>query len=318
MCDGPILQKQVSPTVMAIVLALCVLCGHTASADTTFAYHRTATPEKVTVGDVINVALTVTQTGDTTATPAPLVLSDTFHIREQTHVQTTSGNTVTTVWSTKIAAFEPGRLTIPTGTLTYTLANGQIKTYTLPPIAITVVSILPSTASTVGTLKPLLTISWTWWPWALGTIGLLVLGFLVWKRIRSGTKDKIKMSTPRLSPAEEAYVALDKLLVSGKIESAMHKEVSLALTDILKGFFSKHFQDKMQELTSEELLHSRHIHQLPSDAQSTLRELLHRLDYIKFANGTYSTEAIYRDIQIIKHLIQEATGPTTCAEEPHP
>ncbi len=284
---------------------------------TPFHYTREATPQTITVGDIVDVRVTVTHGKDTQVTPDAMSLSDIFLLRSTQHSTTTSGNATVETWIYQIAVFEPGKHRIPESRLRQRLANGNTVIHTLPAIGLSVVSLLPATASAVGSLKPLMDVSLTLWPWL---IGLTCLSLGLWwllRRYRNRHRPVYTDTTPVLSPKEEAMAAIDTLTTSGTIERGDYDMACSAITDILKRFLSRHYQKKMQEMTSSEVIATLRDMALAPWIHTDIQELFSKSDYVKFAHADSSAQACYQLISTLKNSIAEisALSETASTEE---
>jgi hypothetical protein len=300
-------------------MAIILLCAPLWAS--TFQYTREATPKTITVGDVVDIQLTVTHSDDITVTPDAIVWPEPFMIQSQDTTKTVSGNTLVETWHYKVAVFEPGEQQIPESVLRQILHNGTTVAHKLAAIPLHIVSILPATTNAVGALKPLLGPSLTLWPWLLG-LGCLVLGlWWLWKNKRNKAKALTEEEIPLLSAKEEALLAIETLTTSGSIDRQAYKEACLTMTEILKRFLSRHYHQKMQEMTSEEVSTALQLTPLDLPLLKRVRILLRNCDHIKFANSSSSPEDCYALLKTLRDTISEIADmadPTTEGASPQP
>jgi hypothetical protein len=297
---------------MVLGLAAIILMHSTHLYATAFQYTREATPETLTVGDVVEVRVVVTHSKDTQVTPDTVSLPEIFSLRGTQHTATVSGNSVIETWTYQIAVFEPGKHTIPESRLRQRLAEGNAVIHPMPAIMLSVVSLLPATASVVGTLKPLLEISLPRWLWliAMGCLALCAWG--LWARYRNRQIPLNGVATPALSPKEDAMAAIDTLATSGAIERGDYAMVYSRIPDILKRFLSRHYGQKMQEMTSSEVIKTLRNMGLDPWIHTDIQRLFSQSDYVKFAHADSSAQACYQLINTLKKSI------TAIAEPPEP
>lgn len=285
-----------------LVMAIFFLAA-TQTWASSFSYTREASPKSITVGDVVDVHLTVRYSDDTHATPDAIAWKDIFVAQDPQATRTTSGNTITETWHYRVSVFEPGKHNIPATTVRQTLANEAVVIHKLPGIPLNVVSILPATASAVGALKPLLRPSLTLWPWLLGLLALGGLLWWIWRTRQKRHMDKLPQTIPTLSPKEEALAAIQTLLTSGAIDNGQYKDACMAMTDILKRFLSRHYHQKMQEMTSTEVASTLRATTIAKPVLQNIRNLLRDCDQIKFANGSASTAVCQEQVQNLQDII---------------
>ena len=190
----------------------------------------------------------------------------------------------------------------------------------MPPITLNVVSILPPTTSAVGTLKPLMDISLTRWPWLLGGAFFALGAWLLWRRYRRKQTPDIP-AIPTLSPKEEAMSAIAALTASGAIERGDYDMACSRITDILKRFLSRHYQQKMQKMTSSEVISALQNMGLDPWIYTDIQELFAQSDYVKFAHADSSAQACHHLINTLKKsllAISESTEKGPEEEAPQP
>ena len=301
---------------MVLGLAAILLMHSTHLCATAFQYTREATQETLTVGDIVEIRVVVTRNQDTQVTPDTVSLPEIFSLRGPQHTATVSGNSVIETWAYQIAVFEPGKHTIPESRLRHRLAEGNTVIHTLPAITLSVVSLLPSTSSVVGTLKPLLAISLPLWLWLIGVGCLALCAWGLWARYRNRQPPLNVVATPALSPKEDAMSAIDTLATSGAIELGDYAMVYSRITDILKRFLSCHYRQKMQEMTSSEVIRTLRNMGLDPWIHTDIQGLFSQSDYVKFAHADSSAQACYQLINTLKKSISAiAESPETAPTE---
>jgi len=309
-------QKYAATKRISILIATIAIWTLTAPLSAApFRYTREATPESITVGDLVDIHLSIVHQEDIRVTPDPVVWPETFQFNTVHQTQSVSGNLITDTWHYKVAIFEPGEQTIPEAIVRQTLANGMTVAHKLPAITVNVVSILPANTATVGGLKPLLAPALTLWPWllGLGCIALVVWG--LWKYKRSKVAMHTVVAEPLLSPKEEALLAIETLTSSGIIDRQDYKAACLSMTEILKRFLSRHYHQKMQEMTSEEVSNALQSTSLDIGLLKRIRILLRNCDQIKFANSSSSQDYAYGLCDTLRNIISEIASTADSAAE---
>jgi hypothetical protein len=276
----------------------------------TLEYTRTATPDSITVGDIVTITLSVQHDKNTQVSPDAMTWPDPFMLQEVQKSASVSGNISTDVWVYKVAIFEPGQHNVPETSLTQLLPNGSSVSHKVPKLPLTVVSILPATTSAIGGIKPLLDIAPTLWPWILGLIVIGgVMGWL-WHKRRSKHHENTQPKQPVLSPKEEALHASEMLRAAKTIDAQNYKLACLTMTEILKRFLSRQYHQKMQEMTSSEVIDTlKQLHVPPEDIL-TIRDFFASCDQIKFAKSPSSIAFCYGLLETVCTHIRNSADPT--------
>jgi len=123
-------------------------------------------------------------------------------------------------------------------------------------------------------------------PWALGVIGLAIIGFIIIYIIR-----KIKRKEPifrRFRPVEPAHIIalreLEKLKNDKLWQHEKIKDYYTRLTDIIRIYLSNRYAIKTLERTSDEILQSLKQSEFDDDKSfSILNDLFQTSDLVKFA-----------------------------------
>jgi hypothetical protein len=287
----------------ALLLGLLLLLWGSPIGATSFEYTRHATPQSLTVGDIVDLQLTVTHQDAGQVTPNKLILPAAFLLRGTQYQREVSGNATVETWTYQLTVFETGKHNIPETQLRQKLPNGSTVIHKLPPIALNVVSLLPANTATVQGLKPLLDISLTLWPWLLGLSILTLMAWWAWQHYRTKQYPEQPVIHPPLSPKDEALAAINTLTTSGLMMRGEYDKVYTEITDILKRFLSRHYHQKMQEMTSTEVIQTLKEMDIDPWIHTDIQQLLAQADIVKFAHAPSSEEACYHVITVLKSTI---------------
>ena len=118
-----------------------------------------------------------------------------------------------------------------------------------------------------------------WWIIALVAAGILLAGFVWWMRRRR----KIEQATPALTPAELAYLELQRLLEDQQAQQEV-KLFYVELTAIVRRYIERTTGIHAPEQTTQEFLHeiSRRA-VFPAEESRRLTSFLEAADLVKFA-----------------------------------
>ncbi len=205
---------------------------------------------------------------------APVIRNDSQHTLES--------------FSYIITAFDSGVHVIPPLTIRYSRTGDTTQQVVeTSPIPIFVRGIAIDTTGEIKDVKPPLTLSISIAEILPYIIGAVILGGVIWliyyitkKRKRGETLLPAPPPRPAHEIALEALQALDaeKLWQRGKV-----KEYYSQLTDIVRTYIERTFGILSMEMTTDEILSSTPVVELPQDSRIKLQEILVRADLVKFA-----------------------------------
>lgn len=187
-----------------------------------------------------------------------------------------------------ITAFDSGTYIIPPMAIQYTVGGDTTRRIAeTSPIPIFVHGIAVDTTQEIKDVKPPLSVPITIADVLPYLIGIVAAGGVVWLfyYIRKKRKrGEPLIPEPPSRPAHEiALDALRALEAEHLWQRGKLKEYHSQLTDIVRTYIEKRFNVMAMESTSDEILDSRVIAGLEKDVLETLREILIRADFVKFA-----------------------------------
>lgn len=149
-------------------------------------------------------------------------------------------------------------------------------------------------------------------------VGLLVFSAVIYlitrylkKRRVSATKGiGEEISTPPISPYEEALIALKDLEEQRLITRSEYKQLYLRLTEILKRFVERFYGFGATEMTTYELTVYLLDHPQPNLNLDDVRGILSQADLVKFARFSPEPEMAYRDFNGVRDIIEKAARPS--------
>jgi hypothetical protein len=210
----------------------------------------------------------------------------------------------------RATVFAIGDAQVPPITVRYRLPDGASGEATTAAIPLHVVSLLPKAdaerklADVRGPVSS--DIGRAFW------IGLILVALAIsatawWivTRLRRRTAPVAAApATPWLEPDEEARLALDALLASGRLARAEYRPFYIELTRIAKRYLERRLGAPIVEMTTVETI--AFLRQTPSAVEfaPTVRDLTGAADQIKFARGSGLTEEAERHLAATRALIE--------------
>jgi hypothetical protein len=159
----------------------------------------------------------------------------------------------------KVAAYQPGELTLPPIPVTYIGSGGHVRSRSTAPVPVKITSLLANEpdpklkdpAGPVTVWKQDLTQAWI-----AGAVGAAGLGALLALAIRRRLRNRAahRPAPPPRPPHEIALEQLDLLATSGLGNGADLKAFYFRLSDILRDYLGGRFGFLALEMTTEELM----------------------------------------------------------------
>jgi hypothetical protein len=148
-------------------------------------------------------------------------------------------------------------------------------------------------------------------PWIIGAAVLLSLALVIYVlRKRKPAILQEPKEIPKLSPFEEAMLALAALRKKGLPQNGQVKWYYTELNDILRVFVSRKLNIASMERTNEELILQLRELNLSKDSFSQLAQALRMSDYVKFAKYQPGSEDNQKNYEIIQSAIQTLNNNT--------
>lgn len=202
-------------------------------------------------------------------------------------VKAENGNILVTQ-SYNVTAFEDSLITIPSFTFSGdgdTLYSNSLSLQVVQPYQI------DTAKSKIKDIKPVFSAPLYWWGiirivlLILLVIALLVVAYFVFRKYF--TKKPVleqKKAQPELPAYVIAINKLDKIKDEKLWQKNRSKEYHTLLTDIIREYIERVFEVNSMEMTSEEILeHLRYLKFEQKGAYTSLEQILHLADLVKFA-----------------------------------
>lgn len=259
----------------------------------------TADVQKVTVGDVFTLTLSVSHPADHHVV-FPDVPSEwgNFEVRETTYLPTEINDDGALISAMRIEAalFKPGAHSTPALSVAVRRPDGSVINRPARPLEIEVASVLEEGANALKDIRPQAQMPFpaVWpfgsdgaqeelWPWAVGATGLMALILIAGYYRRQKNMPANVASQPPLSPLEAALATLDIIEENDLPAESRYAEHYELVTDCLRSYLFGQFRIPAPELTSEQsisVLDRRPV--APTDVRD-LAGILEEADLVKFA-----------------------------------
>ncbi len=265
-------------------------------------------PRKITIGDPIEVSITITAPPGGTVTwpaaeqfaPAEIIKSDTTQSKgDRRSIRYT------------ISLFEPGSKKLPVLPILLVTPSGT-DTLWVDPGMIEVVS--SATDTTLRDIRPPKLIPWTFkemLPYIIGglaALGLAALAYYLWRKAKLRRGEIPVYIPPPPPPDVTAMRRLEELRVKRLWQDGHVKEYHSELTDILKEYLGTRYDFNAPEMTSEELLIERKRWAESDDLFSSMRRILNIADFVKFAKFKPDPHDHEKSLELAFSFV-EATRP---------
>ncbi len=271
------------------VMSALLLCGSRAHAEDIRVTARVDS-SRVLVGDW--VVLRVDVQHRSTVTVEPPALPDSIAgfevVRRDTGATRREGDNILQSFVYTLAVFDSGTQVIPPLPVCYTVNGGaEAQVAQTSPIAIFVRGIAIDSTQGPKDVKPPLSVPLSFKDILPYLIALVVIAGVIWLimyiRRKRARGEPILPEAP-MRPAYELALEQLRSLASEKLwQRGLPKEYHSRITDILRTYIERDFRILAMEMTSEEILASDVVRQLPREDVSLLREVLLRADLVKFA-----------------------------------
>ncbi len=250
------------------------------------------------VGDYVTYA--VTATSDAASRPHFFVptsnkLGDFFILKQKTTSKKV-GTQILTQKTYTLSAYQTGSVHIPIQTVFYQ-ENGVTQSILLDKMSLDVQSVVTENIASAN-LRPLaqpLSLAMNLGPYIEGLLGSLLFALLLayayryWKQRHLAAHPPHHLPSDPLSAADRALAELVALKARQFLEKGEVKAHYMALTDIIKHYFSERYEHPVTELTTEECLAALE-HVMDDQTLRRLRHVLRLSDLAKFAKYVPTSE----------------------------
>ncbi len=244
------------------------------------------TPRKITVGDPIELTLSVpVSAGEKVYFPA----NERFAPAEVIRIDTVDAIETRRTLRYVISLFEPKEIDLPDLPVVID-RGGSLDTIWLDPGSVEVTSVVDDAdTSSIRDIRPPVRLSWTFkemLPYLIGGLAglLLAIGaFILWKKRRRERGEIPEYVPPPIPPDVLALCRLEELRVKKLWQDGRPKEYHSELTDILKEYIGASYGFNALEMTSEELIAARQKWASDDELFGQLKRILTIADIVKFA-----------------------------------
>jgi hypothetical protein len=275
-----------------------------------------------TVGDRIPLRLTATYPADLELTLPELPKEwGSFEVLAQTLLPPTDNGdgTLTVVRQVTATLWAPGDYQTPSFTVRYREAEGELQELSVPPLSLTVASVLNQDDTQMRDLKPQVSLSRPpVWPWILGGVFLAalvgVVGWILLNRLLRRT-GPIPTSTPAFDPRAPHEIAYDELNRIAALNLPTRGELKPHYTLIaacVRAYIQGCYGIPALDQTTEELVTAFRHARVDRGHAGLFRDLLAEADLVKFARFRPPVQRAYAAIDQARHIV-DVTKP---AKEP--
>ena len=293
-------MKKVIP-IIAIIIALFAVS--VAAAQTPASVTITPSADSVTVGDPVELTVTVNHPAGTQVLMPTLEPNwGSFVVRSQSPV-TTIDNGDGTATSTQIIdtrLFAPGAFETPALNVTIADNSGQIIEASAPPIAIIVNSVLVEGDTELRDIKPQATLpGGLTWPIFVAALGALIAG-IVWFIAR-----RVKEAFDNRLPHEVALDTLTAVEQAQLPENGRFKEHYTLITDALRAYVEQTQGIQATDPTTAEIQKELSKSTLTTEQAKQFTKILSESDLVKFAKFTPDIESAHALVAESRQFIED-------------
>jgi hypothetical protein len=275
-----------------------------------------------TVGDHIPLRLAATYPADLELTLPELPQEwGSFEVLVQTlQPPTDNGDgTLTVVRQAMVTLWAPGVYQTPPFALRYRDVEGELQEISVPPLSITVASILSQDDTEKRDLKPQVPLPRPpVWPWILGGLFLATLvaivGWALLTRLLQRTKPALTPTStldPR-PPHAIAYAELNRIAALNLPTQGEFKPYYTLIAACLRAYIQRCYGIPALDQTTEELVTAFRRARVNRGHASLFHDLLVEADLVKFARFRPPVQRAHGAIDQARHIV-DVTKP---AEEP--
>lgn len=185
-----------------------------------------------------------------------------------------------------ITAYGLGEFVVDELPVRYLNAQGEEEEVRTNRLYLTVESVDKSSKprTDIRGLKGPEALPFPWKPWVVagGVAACGATSWLILWRLRK-RREEVGAAESRLSPHEEAYQELSRLLDSSLLREGRMKEYYFRLSEIVRRYLERRYQFQAIEQTTEEIIKSMKQMMLADGIRNFVREFLEEVDMVKFA-----------------------------------
>ncbi|MEX2048141.1 MAG: hypothetical protein WEB90_01025 [Gemmatimonadota bacterium] len=273
----------------------------------------------VTVGDRITLSVTVEHTpGSQVVWPDSLDLAPFEVLGMQLDAPGETGAVARSTASLGLAAFELGRLEIPSFDVEVLGAGGEREALSTDRFVVEVVSVGADESGDIRDIRGPLGIPLGAWRIALWTLLPLLAVALLYTLARRLRAKNATKRTPALEPPEApaheiALAALAELEASPLLGRGEVKEYHIEVSDILRAYVERRFGVDALEMTTAEVVTGLRARNADADFIHGLRAFLDQCDLVKFAKVRPGPEASRQVLELGRRLVLQS-APRGAAE----
>lgn len=225
-----------------------------------------------------------------------------FQIISSSKIDTTENfNSRKVVQSFQVTSFDSGHYTIPT--ITFLVGNVR---YVSDTVGIDIGYSPMDANPDYKEIKDILDVEDSGNPylyWFVAGVAL-VLGILLWYFLRNKKQPKKLTEVKKLSPYEEAMIALENIRKSGFIQNGSVKKYYSELNDILRNYLDSQLQLQSMNKTNEQIIQELRTLELNKEDQQKLTDALRVADFVKFAKYQPGENINEENFIVVKNAIQ--------------
>ena len=303
---------------LPIIILIALLTVGTVAAQADVSATMVVPEGDFTVGDPVELALTVTHpAGYHVISPElPEIWGD-FIIKSQSPPLTITNDdgSETTAMLIDARLFAPGEFSTPPLALNVTDGTGQLRELTVAPAAVNIASVLVEGDTQLRDIKPQAELPFlNLLPWIAGGLLLAALAagaYLLWKRRQAQLA--LAAIDNRL-PHEVAFDELERIGRLGLPEQGRFKEHYTLVSDTVRLYIERTYYVPMLERTTGEIRYSLKQTTLSQANTAQLIAFLDESDLVKFSTYKPSESSAYEMITQGRQIV-EATKPIAITEE---
>jgi hypothetical protein len=266
-----------------------------------------------TVGDAIPLRLTATYPDEASVTLPELPQNwGTFEVREQSLLQPVDNQdgTQSVAREAKVTLWAPGDHQTPRLAVHYRDADQKLHEIAVPPILVTVVSVLQEGDTEKRDLKPQVSLPRPpIWPWILGGLLLvLVLGIVSWVLLtrwqrRAPPTNAQLPSADRRPPHVIAYGELARIASLNLPSRGKVKYHYTLVADCMRTYVEGRYHIPAMDQTTEELVSAFRAVRVERTHSALFRELLTEADLVKFAKLRPPNDRVDAVLARAEHIV---------------